>query len=141
MKGLRGAVVVEESSRSRQTGRRACRHTCCDVRKRIDRSAAWPLLLQEPNAPQADGWGVCACGGTISLCVCVRVSVPFVFECVGEVYYMVLESSFCDVVLQTGLYSTCTHSSTESNRCMVEGKHCAAMFVRGRHTRCWFMFI
>lgn len=28
------------------------------------------------------------------------------FECVGEVYYMDFECSFCDVVLQTELYST-----------------------------------
>lgn len=109
MKGLRGAVV-EECSQNRQTGR----HTCCEVRKRIDRSAAWPLLLQEPNAPQADGWGVRA--GVRLVFVCVCVSVPFVFECVGEVYYMVLECSFCEVVLQTGLYSTCTHCSTEGCR-------------------------
>lgn len=53
-------------------------------------------------------WMGSACGGTISLCVCL--SVPFVFECVGEVYYMVLECSFCDVVLQTGLYSTSQHT-------------------------------
>ncbi len=76
-----------------------------------------------------------ACGGTISLCVCV--SVPFVFECVGEVYYMVLVCSFCDVVLQAGLYSTCTHSCTEGkclDGCMLPEKQCVFLFVRGRHT-------
>lgn len=75
------------------------------------------------------------CGGMISLCVCV--SVPFVFECVGEGYYMVLVCSFCDVVLQTGLCSTCTHSSAESecmDRCMVMGQQCVFMFARRRYS-------
>lgn len=42
----RKACVVNE--RPEQAPRRPC----CDVRKAIDRSAA------EPEAPQADGWGV-----------------------------------------------------------------------------------
>lgn len=99
MKGLRGEVV-EESSQNRQTRR----HTCCEVRKRTDRSIAQPLLLQESNTPQANGWGVSAGVPLVFRCVCV--SVPFVFECVGEVYYMVLDCSFYDVVLQTRLCST-----------------------------------
>lgn len=64
-------------------------HTRCDVRKRIDGSVAWPLVLQQPNTPRADGLGVRA-RATISLCA----SVPSVFECVGEVYYMVLVCDF-----------------------------------------------
>ncbi len=52
-----------------QADRQAGRHTCCDVRKRIDRSVAWPLLLQEPNAPQADGWGERAGVRLVFVCV------------------------------------------------------------------------
>lgn len=61
-------------------------------------------------------WMGSECGGMISLCLCV--SAPFVLDCVGEVYYMVLVCSFCDVVLQTELYSsTATHSSTVGKWC------------------------
>lgn len=125
----------------RQAGGHAGTHAVMLERGLIDLLHGHCCCKNLTHLRQMDGECVRAGVRLVFVCVCVCVSVPFVFECVGEVYYMVLESSFCDVVLQTGLYSTCTHSSTESNRCMVEGKHCAAMFVRGRHTRCWFMFI
>lgn len=84
----------------REQPEQAGRHTCCDVRKRINRSAAW---LQSPtHLRQTDR--ECVRGYDLSWCA---------FECVGEVYYVVLECSFCDEVLKTGLYSTCTHLSAE----------------------------
>lgn len=79
----------------------AGRHTCCDVRKRINRSAAWLQSLTHLRQTDRE----CVRGYDLS-CVCA-------FECVGEVYYVVLECSFCDEVLKTGLQSTCIHLSAE----------------------------